>query len=86
MRHLFQRNMVRFGLALAAVYASLVICTIEQHFQVVASEPSTYLLPFHHRCGLLLVASILWALLEAVWFFSGRSAPVSSPLHSRTRR
>jgi len=58
--------MVRVGLSLSAVYIALVICSVHGHLNDVNfTNPSTYMLPFRHGCGLLLLVSALWAGWEA---------------------
>ena len=74
MRRLLHNKMLRLGLSLAAVYLALVICQVEQHFQLTFSDPNSYALLFQHRCGILLVACLLWALFETATLLLGLSA------------
>jgi hypothetical protein len=49
--------------AIAAAIA-IVICIAQGHVRVVLSEPYTYASPFRHKCGLLMIGCVIWAMLE----------------------
>jgi hypothetical protein len=49
--------------ALAAL-AATAICVAQRHVHLVLTEPRTYASPLRHKCGLLMIACVTWALLE----------------------
>jgi hypothetical protein len=49
--------------ALAAV-ASVQLCVDLHHFMIEPSQPTTWVLPFEHRCGWVLILCCSWALAE----------------------
>ena len=49
-----------------AVFLATIICHGERHFTIVLSQPSTWYLATQHRCGLLLIATLIWLVCESI--------------------
>lgn len=57
-------NLVQvIGKGMAAAIA-ISICIAQHHVCVVLSEPYTYVSPFRHKCGLLMMGCVIWAMLD----------------------
>ena len=54
----------RTAFAVSAAVLAIAICIYERHVRVVLSEPATYTSPLHHKCGLLMLACVSWAVME----------------------
>ena len=51
-----------------AAFCSLMLVLYEGHVQVVFGDRATYSSVFHHKCGVSLVATTLWAAFERIMF------------------
>jgi len=70
-------NLVRvIGKAIAAAVA-ISICIAQHHVCVVLSEPYTYVSPFRHKCGLLMMGCVTGAMLEVTQYLA-RAVPAIS--------
>ena len=50
--------------AICAAAASTAIVALEQHIHMTLSDPSTWTLPLHHKCGWAVLASFGWVAVE----------------------
>jgi hypothetical protein len=57
-------NPLRMIAAATASSIATLICIAQRHVDVVLSEPYTYGSPFRHKCGLLMIGCVIWAMLE----------------------
>jgi hypothetical protein len=51
-------------LACCAASLAIAICIVQRHVHVVLTQPSTYSSPLHHKCGLLMLGCVSWAVWE----------------------
>lgn len=51
-------------IALAAAVVGVTICIYQRHVHIALLHPSTYSSPLHHKCGLLMLGCVSWALCE----------------------
>ncbi|WP_263382593.1 ribosomal maturation YjgA family protein [Granulicella arctica] len=58
--------------AAVAAFISIAICVAQHHVHVVLLEPYTYGSPFRHKCGLLVIGSTIWAMLESTRYVARR--------------
>jgi hypothetical protein len=70
----------RLSGASCAVAISIVICRLRRHFHIDVGDPHTYLSPLGHKCGFLLVASLIWLTVEMVRL--GTSAAAFGPMRA----
>ena len=56
---------LRTAAALVAAAIGVLICVHRRHFILVASDPSSVFTMMDHRCGLCLLASLCWLLVES---------------------
>ena len=64
MKPLSNPDKLRLPLSLAAAALGIAICVSQHHVRVAISDPGSYTSPLHHRCGLVMLTSVAWALLE----------------------
>jgi len=55
---------LRTAISFLAVAIGVFICIVQHHFTLLASDPSTFLTMPTHRCGQVLLASLIWSLIE----------------------
>jgi len=55
---------LRVIVAAIAAAIAIVICIAQRHVYVVLSNPHTYASPFRHKCGLLMIGCVIWAMVE----------------------
>ncbi len=60
----FPWKQLRAQLAVCAALAAVLICALRRHVHIVLADPRTYTSPFHHKCGLLMMVCVLWAVTE----------------------
>ena len=73
--------LIRFRISAAAMAAvtAVFICIAQHHVHVVLYEPYTYASLFAHKCGLLMIGCVIWAMLELTRYSASRRwQPVSS--------
>jgi hypothetical protein len=58
--------------AIAAAIA-ISICIAQRHVRVVLAEPHNYASPLRHKCGLLMIGCVIWAMLELRRYLYGRN-------------
>jgi hypothetical protein len=49
---------------MAAATLGTAICIFQGHVQIAITHPSTYSSPLHHKCGLLMLGCVSWAICE----------------------
>jgi len=54
----------RRSLASLAATIAIAICIVEGHVHVALTQPATYSSPLHHKCGLLMLGCVSWAICE----------------------
>ncbi len=57
-------RLVRPPLAICAAVVAVRICILRHHVHVSLADPRTYASPFQHKCGLLMIGCVLWAVFE----------------------
>jgi predicted nucleic acid-binding protein len=57
-------NIARTALAFEAVVAAVLICFHQQHFTLSLADPYSFYVMTTHRCGDVLLASVLWCAFE----------------------
>jgi hypothetical protein len=55
---------LRQAAALVAAAVGIAICKIQNHVHIALAHPSTYTSPLHHKCGLLMLGCVSWAICE----------------------
>ncbi len=63
-RIVFLGPAARRMIAISAAAVGIAICKIQNHVHVSLTHPSTYSSPLHHKCGLLMLGCVSWALCE----------------------
>ncbi len=59
---------LRLVSSLIATAAAILLCATLGHFTPSLSNPSSFLLATHHRCGWTLIVTTLWAALESLTY------------------
>lgn len=75
MHDTFSFSTLRLVASLLATGAAILLCASLNHFSPSLSDPSSFLLATHHRCGWVLIGSAAWALFESVLSLA-RSGPL----------
>lgn len=70
---------LRLVASLLATAAAILLCTALRHFSPSLTDPSSFLLATHHRCGWTLIAASTWAALESLAYLT-HPLPQSSKL------
>ena len=71
---------LRLVASLLAAGAAIVLCAALHHFAPSLTDPSSFLLATHHRCGWVLIGSTAWATLESLTYLRALSAaPLTRP-------
>ena len=55
---------LRAKAAVFAAFSAVLLCALRHHVHIVAADPGTYASPFHHKCGLLMMGCVAWAMAE----------------------
>ncbi len=75
-------KVVRLPLSSFAAVVAASICGLQHHVHVVLADPRTYSSPFHHKCGLLMMGCMLWAVTEVVlWHGHGEMPQLRGHTH-----
>ena len=54
--------------SLLATGAAVLLCTALNHFSPSLTDPASFLLAAHHRCGWTLIGTSTWAALEVLTY------------------
>lgn len=65
MHDTFSLRTLRLVASLLATGAAILLCAALNHFSPTFSDPASFLLAIHHRCGWLLIGAAAWAVLES---------------------
>jgi len=57
---------LRSAASIVAATVGVLICIHQHHVVLVLSEPSSYITVAQHRCGLVMLAGVLWFAGEAI--------------------
>lgn len=77
-----------FLVSLLAAVASVVLVLAEDHVHVTLTDTSTWASPFEHKCGLVMVASLTWLVVECFRsaFLAERQSYRSGNFSARRRK
>jgi hypothetical protein len=64
MRTTHDSSLLRVLAAAIAAAVAISICVAQRHVRVVLSDPYTYASPLRHKCGLLMIGCVVWAMME----------------------
>ncbi len=71
----------RTCLSWAALLVGVAICVHQRHFTLSLAHPATFRVMLHHRCGDVLTAAFLWAMVETL-LATGRRVSRSAQLNA----
>ena len=69
---------LRLTTSFVATGVAILLCTALNHFSPSLTDPSSFLLAFHHRCGWALIVTSTWAALESLTYLTRSSLKVTS--------
>ena len=61
---------LRLVSSLLSTAAAILLCTALHHFSPSLTDPATFLLATHHRCGWTLIAASTWAAFESITYLA----------------